>query len=154
MTTAIIAGTNNADFKHQARRLRQALSEEGITISHGKALDLVARQSGTRNWNTLAANGSNVEAAPAQDDTAPYRVGQRITGMFHTTPFDARIIAVEETIKPELWRITLQFDPAIDVAVSPNLSMSRRRFTAVVGTDGKSRRLTGSETGGIALKVS
>ncbi|HHV66953.1 MAG TPA: hypothetical protein GXX48_04820, partial [Ochrobactrum intermedium] len=94
-----------------------------------------------------------VEAASVQDDTAPYRVGQRITGLFHTTPFDARIIAVEETIKPELWRITLQFDPAIDVAVSPNLSMLRRRVTAVVGTDGKSRRLTGSETGGIALNV-
>ncbi|MBA8844032.1 hypothetical protein KXR64_01485 [Brucella intermedia] len=153
MTTAIIAGTNNVDFKHQARRLRQALSEEGIAISHGKALDLVARQSGKRDWNTLAANGSKVEAASMQDDTAPYRVGQRITGLFHTTPFDARIIAVEETIKPELWRITLQFDPAINVAVSPNLSMLRRRVTAVVGTDGKSRRLTGSETGGIALNV-
>ncbi|KAB2670433.1 hypothetical protein F9K77_10530 [Ochrobactrum sp. LMG 5442] len=153
MTTAIIAGTNNVDFKHQARRLRQALSEEGIAISHGKALDLVARQSGTRDWNTLAANGSKVDAASIQDETAPYRVGQRITGLFHTTPFDARIIAVEETIKPELWRITLQFDPAIDVVVSPNLSMLRRRVTAVVGTDGKSRRLTGSETGGIALNV-
>lgn len=153
MPTAIIAGTNNVDFKHQARRLRQALSEEGIAISHGKALDLVARQSGTRDWNTLAANGSKVEAASVQDDTAPYRVGQRITGLFHTTPFDARIIAVEETIKPDFWRITLQFDPAIDVAVSPNLSMLRRRVTAVVGTDGKSRRLTGSETGGIALNV-
>jgi Glyoxalase superfamily protein len=143
MTTAIIAGTNNADFKHQARRLRQALSEEGINISHGKALDLVARQSGTRDWNTLAANDSKVETAPVEGDT----------GMFHTTPFDARIIAVEETIKPELWRITLQFDPAIDVAVSPNLSMRRRRYTIVVGTDGKSRRLTGSETGGVALNV-
>lgn len=152
MTTAIVAGNNNADFKHQARRLRQALSEEGIQISHGKALDLVARQSGTRDWNTLAAAEGKTEASP-QDDTAPYRVGQRISGLFHTTPFDARIIAVEETIKPDLWRITLQFNPAVDVAVSPNLSMRRRRFTAVVGSDGKSRRLTGSETGGIALKV-
>ena len=153
MTTALTAGHTTIDFKHQARRLRQALSEEGIAISHGKALDLVARQSGTRDWNTLAANGSKVEAASVQDDTAPYRVGQRITGLFHTTPFDARIIAVEETIKPELWPNTLQFDPAIDVAVSPNLSMLRRRVTAVVGTDGKSRRLTGSETGGMALNV-
>lgn len=152
MTTATIAGTHNVDFKHQARRLRQALSEEGIAISHGKALDLVARQSGTRDWNTLAANGK-VETASIEGDTAPYRVGQRIAGLFHTTPFDARIIAVEETIKPELWRITLQFDPAIDVAMSPNLSMRRRRYTIVVGADGKSRRLTGSETGGIALDV-
>ncbi|MFK3663715.1 glyoxalase superfamily protein [Ochrobactrum teleogrylli] len=155
MTTAMTAGQTTIDFKHQARRLRQALSEEGITISHGKALDLVARQSGTRDWNTLAATGGKVEATPvaAQEDTAPYRVGQRIAGMFHTTPFDARIIAVEETIKPDLWRITLQFEPAIDVAVSPNMSMRRRRFTIVVASDGKSRRLTGSESGGVALNV-
>lgn len=153
MTTAIIAETNNAAFKHQARRLRLALSEEGISISHSKALDLVARQSGTRDWNTLAANGTKAMSVPVRDDTAPFRVGQRITGMFFTTPFDARIIAVEETIKPELWRITLQFDPAIDVSVSPNLSIRRRRYTIVVGADGRSRRLTGTETGGIALDV-
>ncbi|KAA9370980.1 MULTISPECIES: glyoxalase superfamily protein [Ochrobactrum] len=153
MTTAT-AGQMTTDFKHQARRLRQALGEEGITISHGKALDLVARQSGTRDWNTLAATSHENEAAtPAQDDTAPYRVGQRVSGMFHTTPFDARIVGVEETIKRDLWRITLQFEPAINVAVSPNLSMLRRRFTVVVGADGKSRRLTGVEAGGIALKL-
>lgn len=153
MTTAIPAGHNTTDFKHQARRLRQALGEEGIHISHGKALDLVARQSGTRDWNTLAAHGVKAEAALIEDSAAPYRVSQRVSGMFHSTAFEARIIGVEETIKPDLWRITLQFDPAIDVAVSPNLSMLRRRFTVVVGADGKSRRLTGSETGGIALNV-
>ncbi|MDT4845158.1 hypothetical protein D3C80_491000 [compost metagenome] len=153
MTTAMLAGQNTADFKHQARRLRQALGEEGINISHGKALDLVARQSGTRDWNTLAAQDVKAEATRVEDNAAPYRVSQRVSGMFHTTAFEARIIGVEETIKPDLWRITLQFDPAINVAVSPNLSMLRRRFTVVVGADGKSRRLTGSEAGGITLSV-
>lgn len=153
MTTANLAGQNTIDFKHQARRLRQALGEEGINISHGKALDLVARQSGTRDWNTLSANGVKVETAQVEDTTAPYRVSQRVSGMFHSTAFEARIIGVEETIKPDLWRITLQFDPAINVAVSPNLSMLRRRFTVVVGADGKSRRLTGSESGNIALDM-
>ncbi|MCK4206048.1 hypothetical protein J3U99_14820 [Brucella pituitosa] len=153
MTTAMLAGHNTTDFKHRARRLRQALGEEGINISHGKALDLVARQSGTRDWNTLAAQGVKAEATRVEDNAAPYRVSQRVSGMFHTTAFEARIIGVEETIKPDLWRITLQFDPAINVAVSPNLSMLRRRFTVVVGADGKSRRLTGSEAGGITLSV-
>lgn len=153
MTTAILAGHNTTDFKHQARRLRQALSEDGIHVSHGKALDLVARQSGTRDWNTLAASSAKTEVAPVDDKTAPYRVSQRVSGMFYTTPFNARIIGVEETIKPDLWRITLQFDPAINVAVSPNLTMLRRRYTVVVGADGKSRRLTGSESGNIALDM-
>lgn len=153
MTTATLAGHTTTHFKHQARRLRQALGEEGINISHGKALDLVARQSGTRDWNTLAATGVKVEKEQVEEHTAPYRVSQRVSGMFHSTAFEARIIGVEETIKPDLWRITLQFDPAINVAVSPNLSMLRRRFTVVVGADGKSRRLTGSESGNIALNV-
>ncbi|MDR6433823.1 glyoxalase superfamily protein [Brucella pseudogrignonensis] len=153
MTTAILAGNTTTDFKHQARRLRQALGEEGINISHGKALDLVARQSGTRDWNTLAANSANIETPKVEGDKAPYRISQRVSGMFHSTAFEARIIGVEETIKPDLWRITLQFDPAINVAVSPNLSMLRRRFTFVVGADGKSRRLTGSESGGITLNI-
>lgn len=153
MTTAILAGHNTTDFKQQARRLRQALGEEGILISHGKALDLIARQSGTRDWNTLSAHNTKVDTVQVEDDAAPYRVSQRVSGMFHSTAFEARIIGVEETIKPDLWRITLQFDPAINVAVSPNLSMLRRRFTVIVGADGKARRLTGSETGNIALKV-
>ncbi|MCX2697573.1 MULTISPECIES: glyoxalase superfamily protein [Ochrobactrum] len=153
MTTATLAGHNTTHFKHQARRLRQALGEEGIQISHGKALDLVARQSGTRDWNTLAAYGAKTDAAHIEDGAAPYRVSQRVSGTFHSTVFKARIIAVEETIKPDLWRITLQFDPAIDVAVSPNLTMLRRRYTVVVGADGKARRLTGSEAGGIALDM-
>ncbi|MBC2886546.1 hypothetical protein H7Q97_14220 [Ochrobactrum sp. CM-21-5] len=153
MTTATTVGHVTTDFKHQARRLRQALGEEGIQISHGKALDLVARQSGARDWNTLAAIGGKAETPMISNSPAPYQVGQGVSGMFHTTPFDARIIAVEETIKPDLWRITLQFEPAIDVVVSPHFSMMRRRFTAVVGADGKSRRLTGTETGGIALNI-
>ncbi len=50
-------------------------------------------------------------------------------------------------------RITLQFAPAIDVVTSPHFSMLRRRLTIVVGTDGKSRRLTGSEAGNVTLDV-
>ncbi len=151
MTIPMTVGRTPADFKHQARRLRQALGEEGFHISHGKALDLVARQSGSRDWNTLSANGA--QTPPADERAAPYRVGQRVTGRFHATPFEARIIAVEETIKPDLWRVTLQFAPAIDVVTSPHFSMLRRRLTIVLGADGKSRRLTGSEAGNVSLDV-
>lgn len=151
MTTSILAARTPADFKHQARRLRQALGEEGVHISHGKALDFVARQSGSRDWNTLSAQGAKTPDTAEQ--AVPYRVGQWVAGRIHATPFKARIIAVEETIKPDLWRITLKFEPAIDVVTSPHFSMLRRRLTIVVGADGKSRRLTGSEAGGVTLDV-
>jgi catechol 2,3-dioxygenase-like lactoylglutathione lyase family enzyme len=52
------------DPKAMARHLRAALSDRGVAISHGEALELVARQLGARDWNTLAAATS---AAPASN---------------------------------------------------------------------------------------
>jgi hypothetical protein len=44
-----------ADPKTAAKRLRTALKEKNIDLSHGECLDLVARQQGLKNWNVLAA---------------------------------------------------------------------------------------------------
>lgn len=41
--------------KNLAKRLREALAGDGVTISHSAALELVARQFGERDWNTLSA---------------------------------------------------------------------------------------------------
>lgn len=43
------------DLKTAARRLRAALAEDGVSVSHGRALDLVARQLGMRDWNICSA---------------------------------------------------------------------------------------------------
>lgn len=43
------------EAKAMASTLRQALAEEGTAISHSRALELVARQFGQRDWNTLSA---------------------------------------------------------------------------------------------------
>ena len=45
----------NDHLKNRARRLRTALAEYGTDVTHGQALDLVAREMGRRNWNTLQA---------------------------------------------------------------------------------------------------
>ena len=152
--TSVQTGTIPNDYKHQAKRLRQALSENGIDISHGKALDLVARQSGSRDWNSLAVQAdARPTASVSPKGIAPYQVGQNVSGTYMASAFDARIIGVEETIKPDLWRITLQFTPQIDVALTPNMVVKRRRLTTIVSADGKSRRLTGSEAGGVLLNL-
>ena len=58
-------------LKEQARRLRAALGSEGQTLSHSKALELVAAQHGFRDWNTLHAHIGNrgafdpIASAPA-----------------------------------------------------------------------------------------
>jgi hypothetical protein len=42
-------------LKAQAENLMTGLAEEGITVTKGKSLDLVARQYGFANWDTLCA---------------------------------------------------------------------------------------------------
>ncbi|MEO9615342.1 MAG: glyoxalase superfamily protein [Nitratireductor sp.] len=141
--------TSSTDYKTHAKRLRAALAADGIAVSHGKALELVARQNGARDWNTLAATASAPASAAAG---APFAVGDRVEGDFNGKPAQGRVFGLSETIKPGLWRATIAFDPPVDVVTSELFSSERRRITMIVGGDGRSRRLTGTETGVMALR--
>lgn len=138
--------TIETDYKQLARRLRSALEQDGISLSHSRALELVARQFGVRDWNTLAARQPN-------ERQTPFTVGQRVEGTFNDKPAMGRVIGLAETIKPDLWRVTVAFDPPVDVVTSELFSSERRRITMIVGADGRSRRLTGTETGVMALQA-
>jgi hypothetical protein len=144
--------TNMAsDYKTYAKRLRDALADEGIALSHGKALDIVARQNGARDWNTLAAR-TNDSASPVTMTGTPFAVGDHVEGAFNGKPATGRVIGLAETIKPDLWRVTVKFSPAVDASTSENFRAARTRVEMVVGADGRSRRLTGTETGVMELR--
>jgi hypothetical protein len=136
--------------KASAKRLRAALAEDGIAVSHARALELVARQNGVRDWNTLAAHAAEDRPTPAVQ-AAPFGVGEAVAGTFNGRDAQGRVIGLEETIKPDLWRVTIAFDPPVNAATSQLFSAERRRVQMVVGADGRSRRLTGTETGVMAL---
>lgn len=138
--------TQNIDYKQIAKRLRTALADDGIQIGHSRALELVAKQFGERDWNTLAA-------VQTGSGSIPFTVGQRVKGTFNDKPAMGRVIGLSETIKPDLWRVTVKFDPPVDVVTSELFSSERRRITMIVGSDGRSRRLTGTETGVMVLKA-
>lgn len=142
--------TTGHDYKTNARRLRDALAADGIAISHAKALELVARQEGARDWNTLAARPTEAKT-DSTTMSVPFSVGEAVSGTFNGNPAKGRVIGVEETIKPDLWRVTVTFNPPVDVSTSKLFSSERRRIQMVVGSDGRSRRLTGTETGVMAL---
>jgi catechol 2,3-dioxygenase-like lactoylglutathione lyase family enzyme len=55
----------DADPKAMARRLRDALADRGVAVSHGEALELVARELGARDWNTVAAARASARARDA-----------------------------------------------------------------------------------------
>jgi hypothetical protein len=102
--------TPSSDYKSHAKRLRDALAAEGIAVSHGKALDLVARQQGARDWNTLSAEAKGAQL-PAKHPgaTAPFSVGDAVEGTFKNRPAQGRVIGLAETIKPDMWRVTVNF---------------------------------------------
>lgn len=53
------------DAKAMARTLREGLAAASLAITHAQALELVARQFGLADWNTLAARIDHGEATTA-----------------------------------------------------------------------------------------
>ncbi|MEL0436487.1 glyoxalase superfamily protein [Phycobacter sp. K97] len=52
------------DSKSMAKTLRAGLAAQGVDISHAQALELVARQFGVADWNTLSAQILARQARP------------------------------------------------------------------------------------------
>lgn len=63
------------DAKAMAKVLRKALGERGIEISHSTSLELVARQFGLADWNTLAARLTADGDGPARPVPEGWHVG-------------------------------------------------------------------------------
>jgi hypothetical protein len=53
------------DAKSMARSLRDALSNRNVRLSHSDCLEVVARQFGLADWNTLAAKTPTAETSHA-----------------------------------------------------------------------------------------
>ena len=82
-------GHTPTDYKTNARRLRDALATEGFDISHAKALELVAKQNGARDWNTLSARPVATSEATGMNEPkagAPFVVGENVAGTFNGNP--------------------------------------------------------------------
>ncbi|HBS48858.1 MAG TPA: hypothetical protein DEA05_01590 [Rhodobacteraceae bacterium] len=121
-----------SELKAQAKRLRARLHETGQEITHGQALDLLARQHGLRDWNSLSAKAGN---APR------LRVGARVSGRYLGQTFSGRVKALS-VMEHGRHRITVHFDAPVDVVRFDSFSSFRQRVQAVIGPDGQSPRKT------------
>jgi len=120
-----------AGYKAQAKRLRTCLLEtNGTALSHSEALELVARQHGARDWNTLRARNS-------PPDPANLSVGSTVRGRYLRQPFTGHVHGLVQ-LGGGRCRITLQFDAPVDVVTFDSFSAFRRRVTCIVGSDGTS----------------
>ncbi|MDP9731669.1 UNVERIFIED_ORG: hypothetical protein QE448_001725 [Rhizobium sp. SORGH_AS285] len=119
-------------LKEQAKRLRAALEDEGQSITHSKALELIAAQYGFRDWNTLHAAAGN---RPAFN---PHLLGSRVEGFYLGQPFVASVLGVQALGgDPERYRLTLHLDDPVDVVTFESFSAFRQRVHCNVDTSGR-----------------
>lgn len=120
-----------AELKSSARRLRAALAEEGDFIQHSEALELVARQHGYRDWNTLHAAAGNRPGLPLA-------VGGTVRGRYLGQAFSARIVSLLPLgADAKFLRISLELDAPVDVVKFDSFSAYRRRIQATIRSDGR-----------------
>ncbi len=122
------------ELKQQARRLRSGLADDGDFISHSESLELIARQYGMRDWNTLHAAAGNRQRPPVA-------AGDRVKGRYLGQAFDGEVIGVQ-SLSQGRTRVTIEFDNPVDVVTFDSFSAFRRRISATINTDGKSTEKT------------
>ena len=125
-------------LKNEARQLRAELSKGANPITHSQSLEAVAKKYGQRDWNTLRAL-SSAQVKPV------FAAGDRVRGAYLGQPFQGKIKAVQ-SVAPRQWRITIDFDEAVDVVSFDSFSAFRKRVTAVVDDRGVTEETTSDGT--------
>lgn len=125
-----------ASFKAEAKALRAERSLSGDPISHGAALEEVARRHGYRDWNTASA------ALPERVMT-PVQVGQRVNGTYLSQPFVGLVIGVQLLADMQHYEVTVKFDHPVNVSKSELMGpIYRQRVRATVDLHGVSASKT------------
>lgn len=125
-----------SELKTRAKRLRTELVNQGQNISHSKSLELIAREMGMKDWNTLFAAAGN---RPPN-----FYVGQKVVGEYLGQAFTAIIHGLENIGKSDSGynRITLEFEEPVDVVKFDSFSNFRSRINATIYESGNSPQRT------------
>ena len=124
-----------ADLKRQAKSLRAALADSGTPISHSQSLELLAKQHGFRDWNTLHARTGNM-ARPN------FALGQRVSGSYLGQAFRGEIVGIRAMASNTRFAMTIRFYTPVDVITFEGMSNYRSQINAVVNADGVSAEKT------------
>jgi len=118
-------------LKSEAKALRETRAKAGETLSHGAALEAVAKAHGYRDWNTA-------RAIVPDRVVVPFQVGMRVAGTYLSCPFKGMLIGVQLLGDMRHYTVVIKFDEPVNV--TPNLSFAnfRHRVTATVDIHGVS----------------
>lgn len=120
-----------AGLKQQAKRLRAELEKQGQSIGHGAALELMARQRGYKDWNTIYAALGNEQPA------CPVSLDERVSGRYLGKAFSARVTGMKTANAEATYRLTLEFDQAVDVVSFESFSNFRKRVSCLIDATGR-----------------
>ena len=134
-----------AKIKEHAKSLRAQSASQGVAISHSKALELVARDYGYRDWNALRATIGN----KPQECWVP---GGRVQGLYMSRPFDATIVAIKK-VRPGWFYFELNLDKAVDVVTFDSFSNFRKRIRGTVGPEGTSQERSSNGAPHLQLNI-
>lgn len=123
-------------LKQQAKRLRAQMESD---VSHSNALELLAHQMGFKDWNTLSALAGSAASGP------PVTLGDRVSGRYIGQRFEGRVLSITNLRDSGNYRITLDFDKAVDVVKFDGFSCMRKRVTSVIEASGASSRRTSND---------
>lgn len=137
------------DLKAQAKRLRTTMAADGMTVSHSKALELVAKSHGARDWNTVAAQASREDNRHAP----PTTVGAVVEGTYLGQRFRGRVLSLTGLSDGAHWQISLHFDEPVDVVTFDSFSAFRQRVSGTIDAKGVSPRRTSDGNPHIMLNL-
>ncbi len=118
-------------LKTQATQLRASLDAEGTLIGHGKALELLARRYGYKDWNTLRTAAGN------GPPPCPVTLGERVRGSYLGQAFAGEVIGVKALSHTDRFRVTVTFDEPVDVVRFDSFSNLRQRVSCTIDSDGR-----------------
>ncbi len=118
-----------AEAKAHAKSLRSALAADGTQLGHAQALELVARQNGARDWNTLSA-------LLAKATPSPFHLHQRVQGRYLGQSFKGEIKALSSWSSH--YFVSVRFDESVDTVTFASFSNMRRVVRSVLDVNGNS----------------
>lgn len=113
--------------------MRNHLAEKNIDISHGAALEILAKQHGFKDWNILSATTKR----PSGKVPWP-ELEDNIKGTYLGHAFTGKILKVQTTNMANNRRYTILFDKPIDVVTSKHFSNYRQRINCFLDQSLKS----------------
>lgn len=116
-------------LKSEAKALRAERALTDAPLSHGAALEEVARSHGYRDWNTASASLPERIMVPAQ-------VGQRVTGTYLSRPFEGLVLGVQLLPDMQHYKVTVKFDRPVNISKFDSMVIERQRVIATIGVDG------------------